>query len=54
MLLRVSRETWWVAVGVGKRGVVFHVKRLVGKQGKGFHVKRGGLAECSVVVRCFT
>lgn len=33
---------------------MFHVKRLVGKQGKGFHVKRGGLAECSVVVRCFT
>ena len=23
----VSRETWWVAVSVGKRGVVFHVKR---------------------------
>ena len=24
---RVSRETWWVAIGVGKRGAVFHVKR---------------------------
>ena len=26
----VSRETWRVAVGVGKRGAVFHVKRTFG------------------------
>ena len=33
----VSRETWRVAVGVVKRGAVFHVKRLVGVQcGSGF------------------
>ena len=33
----VSRETWRVAVGVGKQGGMFHVKRLVGVQcGSGF------------------
>ena len=29
----VSRETWRVAVGVVKRGAMFHVKRLVGAEG---------------------
>ena len=33
----VSRETWRVAVGVGKQGAMLHVKRLVGVQcGSGF------------------
>lgn len=33
----VSRETWRAAIGVVKRAVVFHVKRLVGVQcGSGF------------------
>ena len=29
----VSRETWRVAVGAGKQGAMFHVKRLVGAEG---------------------
>ena len=39
----VSRETWRVAVGVVKRGAMFHVKRKFGgcAMWEWFHVKHG-------------
>ena len=46
-VLDVSRETWWVAVGVVKRGAMFHVKRRFGGYAirEWFHVKHGRIVE---------
>ena len=43
----VSRETRRVAVGVVKRGVMFHVKRRFGGRAmrEWFHVKHGRIVE---------
>ena len=45
--LNVSRETWRVAVGVVKRGAMFHVKRKFGgcAMREWFHVKHGRIVE---------
>ena len=43
----VSRETWRVAIGVVKRGAMFHVKRKFGGCAirEWFHVKHGRIVE---------
>ena len=46
-VLDVSRETWWVAVGVVKRGAMFHVKRRFGgcAMWEWFHMKHSQIVE---------